>query len=199
MSSSHSYLYVFFCFLFLGGWCSFHNDSAAKKRLAELCVYSIESEIDGLKKAATSYRSFHKASSATEQVHNDKCFQEPVKLLASSALSEHTNKHEHMHTHTALNKFHGSGELRSVSILSIFRDDSCSDRCYFMLCLFSIQHVSPVAAVQLKFQYVEFGLILSFYSKKCNELPINILVGNIGNILKYDQYFPQNFSHMLVV
>lgn len=69
------------------GLVRFHNGWAAKKRLADLCVSSVESEIDGLKKAATSYRGFHKASSAAEQVHNDKCFQEPVKLLACNALS----------------------------------------------------------------------------------------------------------------
>lgn len=73
-------------FMFFGLF-HFHNGWAANKRLADLCVSSAESEIDGLKKAATSYRTFHKASSATEQVHSDKCSQEPARLLASSALS----------------------------------------------------------------------------------------------------------------
>lgn len=62
-------------------------------------TFCLESDIDGLKKAATSYRSFHKASSAPEQVHSvyQECFQEPVKLLANIALSEHTNTHIYMY------------------------------------------------------------------------------------------------------
>lgn len=46
---------------------------------------SMESEIEGLKDAATSYHSYHKASSAAERVHKDALFQEPVKMLARDA------------------------------------------------------------------------------------------------------------------